>query len=84
MLYYPEKLNEIAEKLDKATIAWLKAAQEHNDNEAHLNGVVNELRAMQDKEEDVIRGMGFALLYDYENREYLAVETTDIECMQHI
>ena len=84
MLYYPEKLNEIAEKLDKATIAWLKAAQEHNDNEAHLNGVVNEIRAMQDKEEGVLCGMGFTLLYDYENREYLAVETTDIECMQHI
>lgn len=84
MICYPDNLNEINDKLNDATVAWLKAADKHNDNEAHLRGVVDELRIMQDKEEGKLRAQGYTLLYDYDNHRYLAVTPMGMACIPNI
>lgn len=84
MICYPDYLNEINDKLNDATVAWLKAAGKHNDNEARLHDVVNEIRDMQEKEEDRLRAQGYTLLYDYENHRYLAVTLMGMACIPNI
>lgn len=74
MLYYPTKLNEIAERINDATVAWITASHEHDPNEDDLSKEVDRIRHEQDKEEFILRCKGMTMLYDYEHHVYYAID----------
>lgn len=74
MLYYPTKLNEIAARINDATVAWITAGQEHDQQEQELSKEVDRIRHEQDKEEFNLRCKGMTMLYDYEHHVYYAID----------
>jgi len=74
MLYYPTKLNEIAARINDATVAWITAGQDHDPQEQELSKEVDRIRYEQDKEELRLRRQGMTMLYDYEHHVYYAID----------
>lgn len=82
MLYYPTKLNEIAGRINDATVAWITAAQDNDPMELELNKEVDRIRNEQDDEDERLRKMGLTMLYDYDGHVYYA--TDDIKSAKRI